>query len=93
MIFDQCLALEAGRPLPVYTAKQLLDVMRRHAVLTCRQKAESRAMPELRKHMLWYLGRLKGAKPFKARMAQIITLPEFLALCDEIGQQELDIKG
>ena len=50
-------------------------------------------MPELRKHMLWYLGRLKGAKPFKARMAQITTLPEFLALCDEIGQQELDIKG
>ena len=93
MIFAECLAMEAGKPLPEYSSRELLDVMRRHAHLTCRLKAESRAMPELRKHMLWYLGRLKGAKAFKHRMAQVSTLEEFNALCDEMEQQGFEIKG
>ena len=93
MIFAECLAMEAGKPLPEYSSRELLDVMRRHAHLTCRLKAESRAMPELRKHMLWYLGRLKGAKAFKPRMAQVSTLEEFNALCDEMEQQGFEIKG
>lgn len=93
MIFAECLAMEAGKPLPEYSSRELLDVMRRHAHLTCRLKAESRAMPELRKHMLWYLGRLKGAKAFKPRMAQVSTLEEFNALCNEMEQQGFEIKG
>lgn len=93
MIFAECLALEAGKPLPEYSVNAFLDVMRRHAHLTCQLKAESRAMPELRKHMLWYLGRLKGAKAFKPRMAQVSTLEEFNALCDEMEQQGFEIKG
>ena len=93
MIFAECLALESGKPLPEYSVNAFLDVMRRHAHLTCQLKAESRAMPELRKHMLWYLGRLKGAKAFKPRMAQVSTLEEFNALCDEMEQQGFEIKG
>ena len=92
MIFSDCIALEQGRPLSEYTANHLIQVMRKHAVLTCQHKAESRAMPELRKHMLWYLGRLRGAKPFKQRMAQIVTLEEFMSLCDELEQQKFDMK-
>ena len=93
MIFKDCLALEAGLPKPEYTAGEVLDVMRRHARLTCELKAEHRAMPELRKHMLWYLGNLRGAKPYKPRMAQINTLEEFLLLCEELEQQGFDLKG
>ncbi len=93
MIFAECLALEAGQPAPRYTAGQVLSVMEDHARLTCQFKSERRAMPELRKHMLWYLGRFKGAKPFKLRMAQISTLEEFLALCAEMKEQDLEIKG
>ena len=93
MIFKDCLALEAGLPKPEYTAKEVLDVMRRHAWLTCELKAEHRAMPELRKHMLWYLGNLRGAKSYKPRMAQINTMEEFLSLCEELEQQGFDLKG
>ena len=93
MIFKDCLALEAGLPEPEYTAKEVLDVMRRHARLTCELKAEHRAMPELRKHMLWYLGNLRGAKSYKPRMAQINTMEEFLSLCEELEQQGFDLKG
>ena len=93
MIFADCLALEAGKPQPEHSAAEILSVMRRHAELTCALKAESRAMPELRKHMLWYLGRMKGTKAFKPRMAQISTLEEFHHLCDELEAQNFDIKG
>ena len=93
MIFRDCLALEAGLPKPEYTAGEMLDIMRRHARLTCEWKAEHRAMPELRKHMLWYLGNLRGAKAYKPRMAQINTLAEFIALCEELEQQQFDVKG
>ena len=93
MIFRDCLALEAGLPKPEYTAGEVLNVMRRHAALTCQLKAEHRAMPELRKHMLWYLGNLRGAKAYKPRMAQINTLEEFLSLCEELEQQQFDVKG
>ncbi len=93
MIFAECLALEQGLPLPQYSAQEVLAVMARHARLTCQFKAESRAMPELRKHMLWYLGRFKGAKPFKLRMSQISTLEEFFALCEDMKEQGLEIKG
>ena len=93
MIFADCLALERGEALPEHSAGEILAVMRQHAELTCLRKAESRAMPELRKHMLWYLGRMKGTKAFKPRMAQINTLEEFLRLCDELEAQNFDIKG
>lgn len=93
MIFADCLALERGEALPEHSAGEILAVMRQHAELTCVRKAESRAMPELRKHMLWYLGRMKGTKAFKPRMAQINTLEEFLRLCDELEAQNFDIKG
>ena len=92
MIFSDCLTLEAGKEPAAFSCGQFVEVMRKHAVLTCTYKPESRAMPELRKHMLWYLGRLKGAKSFKPRMAQISTLEEFMELCTELEQQEFDIK-
>ncbi len=92
MIFADCVALDRGEPLPEHTAEELFSAMRRHAALTCRLKEERRAMPELRKHLLWYLGRLSGAKPYKAAMSQVSTLAGLLALCDEMERAGLRLK-
>ena len=83
-IFADCLALSRGETPPEHTAAELLSILRRHAALTCRLKGERRAMPELRKHLLWYLGRLSGAKPYKNQMAQVNTLAELSAICDRL---------
>lgn len=91
-IFADCLALSRGEAPPEHTAAELLTVMRRHAALTCRLKGERRAMPELRKHLLWYLGRLSGAKPYKNQMAQVNTLAELSAICDRLEQAGLKRK-
>ena len=91
-IFADCLALSRGETPPEHTAAELLSILRRHAALTCRLKGERRAMPELRKHLLWYLGRLSGAKPYKNQMAQVNTLAELSAICDRLEQAGLKRK-
>lgn len=92
MIFADCLAAEAGSAPLRHTAQELISVMKRHTALTCRLKPERRAMPELRKHLLWYLGRLSGAKSFKVRMSQVQSLEEFYLLCEELQQAGLSLK-
>ena len=92
MIFSDCAALDRGEPLPVHTPQELFSVMRDHVRLACEKKGERRAMPELRKHMLWYLSRLSGARPFKTRMAMISSQEEFLSLCGEIEKENLSLK-
>lgn len=92
MIFADCIALDAGNPLPKHTPEELFAVMREHVRLACEKKGEKRAMPELRKHMLWYLNRLAGAKPFKTKMAMISTQEEFLSLCAQLEEENLPLK-
>ena len=92
MIFADCIALDRGKAQPRHTAEELFSVMKRHVSLACAYKSEHRAMPELRKHLLWYLGHLSGSKPYKAKMAQVTTESEFLALCGEMETVGLTLK-
>ena len=66
--------------------------MREHAALTCALKGESRAMPELRKHLLWYLGRFSGAKGLKGEMSQVSTLAGLEAQLDRLAASGLALK-
>ena len=84
LIFRACRALWAGEAAPEATAEALLDILEHHVALTCARKGEGRAMPELRKHALWYLGRLRGAKPFKAAMSRVSTRAGFQAVLLEV---------
>ena len=40
--------------------------------------------PEARKHILWYLKGVRGAKPFKLKFSAVSTLEQFRALCGEM---------
>lgn len=92
MIFADCAALDQGLAPPEHTAEELFPVMRRHVALACEKKGERRAMPELRKHVLWYLSRLAGAKPYKAKMALISSQEEFLRLCSQMEGEGFSLK-
>ena len=91
-IFAGCLALDRGGAPPIVTAEEHVGIMRRHVRLVCSLKGEARGMPEIRKHALWYLGRLRGGKPFKAQMAQVTTLRQFEEICDGLMQARLQVK-
>lgn len=93
MLFADCIRKERGEALPEHTAEDTLRALLRQAERMCADKGEHRAMPELRKHGLWYLARLRGAKPFKAAMAAILTMEDLKRLCDEIIAGGLERKG
>ena len=91
-IFARCLAVQRGEaPQPV-TAEEHIALMRRHVRLVCEMKGEARGMPEIRKHALWYLGRLRGGKPFKVQMARVSTLRQFEEICREMSNVRLQVK-
>ena len=60
--------------------------MKRHLLLTCSLKGESRAVAECRKHMLWYLKGIRGSKKFKIIISTLETCDEVIKLLDEIKE-------
>ncbi len=91
-IFASCLSLYIGHGEILPDVQTHIELMRRHVRLVCSLKGEARGMPEIRKHALWYLGRLRGAKPFKVRMAQVSTLGAFEEICSEMLKARLQVK-
>ena len=49
-------------------------------------------MREVRKHLLWYMDRLIGAKPYKVKLSYVSTLAELDSICEEILQADLQRK-
>ena len=80
-------ALEGLPPEKEPTLSEKIALMDKHIALMCQRKGESRAMPEARKHILWYLKGVRGAKPFKLEVSHVNTLAEFRALCQKMEQQ------
>lgn len=64
-----------------------LGVMLRHIALMCERKTENRAMAEARKHMLWYLRGVVGAKPYKLLLAQVRTYAQAVDICNEMENE------
>lgn len=80
-------ALEGLPPEKEPALSEKIALMDEHIALMCQRKGESRAMPEARKHILWYLKGVRGAKPFKLEFSHVNTLAEFRALCQKMEQQ------
>lgn len=91
-IFEDCEAALRGEETRLHTEDELTETLLRHAELICRQKGEGRAIREMRKHGMWYLAGLRGAKPLKLRMAQAETLADIADICDEVKRSRLRMK-
>nr|WP_207750803.1 tRNA dihydrouridine synthase DusB [Intestinimonas butyriciproducens] len=80
-------ALEGLPPEKEPALSEKIALMDEHIALMCQRKGESRAMPEARKHILWYLKGVRGAKPFKLEFSHVNTLAQFRALCRKMEEQ------
>ncbi len=81
-VFRRMTAAWRGEPIPPPpTLEQIVAMMDKHLTLMCRRKGEEKAMPEARKHILWYLKGVRGAKPFKREFSTVRTMEEFRTLC------------
>ena len=92
-IFARCKALWEGKPVPEPNSQSLMDALITQAEIACAHKGEGRAIAELRKHALWYLGNLIGAKPLKTEAACINSLSELRQICKKAIDQNLKARG
>lgn len=93
MIFRDCLALYGGADRVPPTRAELLSVMKAHCLLAIDKKGEKRALPEMRKHILWYLDMLRKSKPYKVKMSVVSSKDEFMNICQEIENAGLPLKN
>lgn len=85
-LFRQFLQYEATGVYEKPSVSEIVSMMERHIALTCARKGEHRAIPEARKHMLWYLKGVHGAKKYKIKMTQLTTYQEVAQLLQEIQE-------
>ncbi|MBQ7623704.1 MAG: tRNA dihydrouridine synthase DusB [Clostridia bacterium] len=83
-IFSDCLKLFRGENIDKHTAAEAADALLRQARLACAEKGEKKATAEMRKHALWYLSRIPGAKALKIRASYLSSLSGLEAICGEV---------
>lgn len=85
-VFRECIEYEQYGTYSKPTRLELTQTMKRHIELCCEKKGEQRAMSECRKHMLWYLKGIPGAKKIKVKMTQMSNFADFCDIIEEINQ-------
>jgi tRNA-dihydrouridine synthase len=81
------------RELPALTTESLMDMLIQQAEIACLHKGEKRAIAELRKHTLWYLGNLIGSKTLKVKASMINSLDELKTVCCMAIHEGLQPRG
>ena len=78
-VFADIRAAAQGRAEPPPTAAQRLATAARHLEMMVRWKGETAAIPEMRKHIAWYLHGLPGAARLRHRVNSTLTQADMLA--------------
>ena len=81
-IFARACAIYNGRTPPQPDCTSLMNALLRQGELACALKGERKAIAELRKHALWYLGHLIGAKNLKTKAACIKSYSDLVEVCN-----------
>ena len=87
-IFAECEALYRGRPLPARPdMDEIIETVKKHALLLLEEKEEYRAVREMRKHAAWYTKGVKGAAALRAKASAAESLDEMFTILE--GLKEL----
>ena len=70
--------LETGEELPKPSAKEMVDMVLRHAKMQIAFKGEFTGMREMRKHAAWYTGGYKHASRLRSLLNEVETYEELL---------------
>ncbi len=85
-IFRQILALLSGEQ-PVFPGEQeRIELAKRHILLACEYKGEKAAIPEMRKHVSWYIKGMRDAASMRCRVNQAVSAREMFDLLDKYRQ-------
>lgn len=74
--------LETGEELPKPSAKEMVDMVLRHAKMQIAFKGEFTGMREMRKHAAWYTGGYKHASRLRSRLNEVETYEQLEELLE-----------
>ena len=76
--------LEDGTVLPKPTRQEIKDTIIRHSRLMMEYKGEYIAVREMRKHVSWYSTGIPGAARLRAKVNEMETMADIIAIAGEI---------
>lgn len=74
--------LETGEELPKPSAKEMVDMVLRHAKMQIAFKGEFTGMREMRKHAAWYTGGYKHASRLRSLLSEVETYEQLEELLE-----------
>ena len=74
--------LETGEELPKPSAKEMVDMVLRHAKMQIAFKGEFTGMREMRKHAAWYTGGYKHASRLRSQLNEVETYEQLEELLE-----------
>ena len=82
-IFRECEAAWKGEALPKRPdMDEIIETVKKHALLLLEDKEEYRAVREMRKHAAWYTKGVKGAAVLRAKASEAESLDELFTIME-----------
>ena len=89
-IFAECEAAWKGQPIPKRPEPdEIIDTVKKHAMLLLEEKEEYRAVREMRKHAAWYTKGIKGAAALRRQASEAESLEEMFTILEGLKQLAL----
>ncbi|MBQ1945943.1 MAG: tRNA dihydrouridine synthase DusB [Clostridia bacterium] len=79
-LFAQIKAAFEGKEIPQYPAEHVINTAIRHGEMMRAWKGEKSAVPEMRKHLCWYIRGQRGAAKLRTQLTAVSTLNEVYEL-------------
>ena len=83
--------LETGEELPKPSAKEMVDMVLRHAKMQIAFKGEFTGMREMRKHAAWYTGGYKHASRLRSLLNEVETYEQLEELLETFASYNLSL--
>ena len=87
-LFAQIKAAFEGKEIPQYPAEHVINTAIRHGEMMRAWKGEKSAVPEMRKHLCWYIRGQRGAAKLRTQLTAVSTLNEVYELLQNFVKEQ-----
>lgn len=87
-LFAQIKAAFEGKEIPQFSAEHVIAIAIRHGEMMRAWKGEKSAVPEMRKHLCWYIRGQRGAAKLRTQLTAVSTLSEVYDLLQNFVKEQ-----
>lgn len=87
-LFAQIKAAFEGKEIPVFSCDEMVETAIRHGEMMREWKGEKSAVPEMRKHLCWYIRGQRGAAKLRTQLTTVGSLNEVYDLLRAFAQEQ-----